>query len=613
MKLIEALHVFGSNPDYKNPKYIIPIKSAVKMLRWWQVDAFKKLKDESFGLVVAFCGSGKTILEVALSIHDIVASDWCQKQLIIVPQSHIGKGFIGDDERNFIMISLNGVIYDWNVEHNFCGDADDVIVSLRNWLLTDGKTLGRQFKGGKTVRGLNAVTTHQALGRVWNTLSPREKKIAIRNLTLRVDEAHHISGVYDVLTDEMEDETKAALEAERTNLGDVCGFIMNSKDKTAKLHLATATPMRGDRGIILSDKVRQKFEKYYLDWIAHFKTLGIEIFSLEYEEYVGDPIKNVVARIKKEPKEKHLIVIPSRGNKWRDDGDVMFQKLIKELRKIYPAERILDLVTDSTQAVNKQKLLSEPKTAERESMFDVVVTCMLGREGTDWCPCSRLHNTSCENSITLAVQTGGRPFRRFDGKTMVGIFHYARKFRKPEKGMTKRELFADRTHALLVCMQMDEMIHPIIIPPIEAVSGSHGGSGEHSHNSLLEVFGDQYQTFREDLVEQIECLDEKNAEQIDEVIDGLLDAYKVIENRDGVRDAVRSLVGRMLSPELRQLGINVDFVRKAGFDKIVEKYIPQGKSIFFGEYGTKDWEVLRAIMHGTWMEQFEAYKAAMEK
>lgn len=605
---IQALKVCGCNPNYRDAKFIVPAKQEVKSLRWWQVEAFEKLKDKPLNLTVAFCGSGKSVLQVALAIYEIEVSGWTQKQLIIVPQQHISGGFIGDENRDYITLELNGKVYDWRVEHNFCGDINSVLNALRNWLLADAEELGRQFKGGTLVTGLTAVASHHALGLVWNTFTDAEKAKAAHKLTLRADEAHHISGVYDVLDSDYSPAEMIAIEEERTNLGDVCAFLMNSKDKTIGISLATATPYRGDKGIILDKKASKRFTTYYLDWLEHFNTLGIENFDLEYEEYKDNPIKSVVAKIKSEPKEKHMVVIPSSGTKWRKEGTKELHDLLNALYKVVPKERVLDLVTPSTQDFNKRRLLREPKNANGgKSMFDVVVTCMLGREGTDWCPCSRLHNTSCESSVTLAVQTLGRPFRRFEGKTKVCIRHYVPQFVVPKKGMTKRELLTDRTNALLVCMQLDEMMHPIMIPAIKEKRNASSGSGSKhaSRISLAEVFGCRYQEFKSQLIEEIECLREKDTEQLDMVIDDLLYSYKVDDEDGYVKDGVRAIVLRILSSQLKNEGVDVDFIRKEGFDRIVEKHIDKDTSIFFGSYNKKDWATIRSILRRTFDEQLQ--------
>lgn len=610
---IGSLRVDGQNPEWNSPQYITLPKQNVKSLgdggRKWQPEAYEQLKDKQFAIAAAFCGSGKSILQVALGVHDVVTSGWRQKQLIVVPQSHIHRGFVGDEDLDYIPIVVGGEKYEWKINHNFCDDkSQNVLKALRSWMLESGNTLSQKYRGN-IVSGLNAVTSHQALGLVWGQLTACEKKIAISNLTLRVDEAHHIKGVFDVEENELNDNEKLVMEMEATNLGGICHYIFNSGNKTSKLHLTTATPYRGDRQIILSRHALKRFSVYYLDWIEHFKTLGIEDFYLEYEEYHSDPIAQVVAKIKKEPKEKHLVVIPPTTHKWRDNGEDELQQLLSAIHKVVPKKRVLDLVTPATQDKNKAALLREPKTSGKPSQFDVVVTCMLGREGTDWCPCSRLHNTSCENSVTLAVQTLGRPFRRFDGKRYVRIYYYVPAFAVPKRGMTKRELLSDRTNALLVCMQLDEMCHPILIPLLpKAKDHCDQKHNQNTHTSLAEIFGDQYQKVKQELFEEVECLENKTPEELIAVVEDILDEYGVTDNRENIRDALLALTLRSLSNKLKSLGIDVAFIRKEGFDKIVQENNIRNASIFFGNYNKNDWTIIRSILKSNWDQMYEAYK-----
>jgi hypothetical protein len=608
---IGSLRVSGANPEFNDPKYIIIPQAGVKDLRPWQDESFEQLKDSRFAFIAAFCGAGKSIVQMILAVYDVIESGWQQKQLIVVPQQHISGGFVGDDVLGYIPLSVGGVKYEWLINHNFCSAKSvDVTNRLKQWLLTDSKALSLNHHD-RIITGINAIASHQALSIVWNGLSDRERRRAVKNLTLRIDEAHHVKGVYDDSEEGLTDVQKAVLAHEATNLGNICRFFLNSKDQSCKLHFSTATPYRGDRGTILSEAVREKFATYYLDWLDHWKTLGIERFDVEYEEYDGDPIRQVVAAIGSEPGEKHMVIIPSSGRGWRKDGPGDLKRMLDAIYKVVPKERVLDLVTPSTQGRNKELLLEEPKApGNRASQFDVVVTCMLGREGTDWCPCSRQYNTSCEASITLAVQTMGRAFRRYEGKNNVKITYYVKQFAMPKKGMTKRELLSDRTNALLVCMQLDEMAHPILIPIIPNGLPSESVSDKpKQHTTLMEVFGDQYQAVKEELIEEIEFLgNDKTSANILDVVNELLDAYDIHENREGVRDALLALALRRLNPEqLGNIGIDVKYIRENGFDKIVEEFDIKGKSFFFGGYSSADWKIIRSIFKSTWEENYEKH------
>jgi hypothetical protein len=602
--IIENLKIHATNDYFDDEAYFAPPSGSTKTLRLWQKDAFEKLRGKRFTLVAAFCGSGKSILQVALAIDDVIQSGYTQKQLIVVPQSHIGAGMIESDGAGCISITVDGELYDWSVQNNYCTvDANNVIESLKAWLLADARKLALHHAPNE-VTGLNAVATHSALCLVWKELSKDQKKQAIQNLTLRIDEAHHIKGVFDFEEDELSSAQQEQIKIDSTCLGDICRYIFNSHVTTSKISLTTATPYRGDGKSILSKSVLDKFTVYYLDWVDHFKTLGIKDFTLEYEEYDENPIALVLDHVRAEPHEKHLIVIPPMNQKWRTETSL--QELIKGLNLIVPSERILDLVTQGAiQDARKTLLLKEPKTpGDGVESFDVVITCMLGREGTDWCPCSRLHNTACENSITLAVQTGGRVFRRYvlednglivGGKTKVKLVYYVPRFVAPKLGMTKRELLSDRSNALLFCMQISEMCHPILIPITnQSTDSKFGHKSSPSHVSLAKVFGDHYQSMKRMLFQSADVL---TGGGIEDAIDNVIDVYGVTENITDIKDGLRCLVLRSVSSTLRDLGIDIQFIRElGGFDRIIEDYDLKGRSIFFGDYNEHDWPIIRSIV-----------------
>lgn len=603
------------DPLYLEQQYFYPVNCKTKKMFGWQQKAFDKGKDARFFAIQAFCGSGKSILQLQLAIYDIIQSGYTQKQLVVVPQQHIHKGFVGDGDLKWMSVSQNDVDYVWNVqpEHNFCDRNNQrVLENLKHWLLTPSHKLAKGFKG-RTLGGLNAVCSHMALVLVWDMLTEKEKKVAIKNLTLRIDEAHHISNVFlDVQEEELEPEEREAIERTATGLGRICTYIINSKEKTVKLCLTTATMYRGDCMTILSPLVRQKFKEYNLDWIEHFKALGIKSFYLQYEEYKNNPINQLVKRIKSEPSEKHFVVVPSTGSRWR----LKEEDYLPIVEKLQAAGlRVLDLVNKPTQDKRKDELLAEPKYEVKDSKYDVVVVCKMGREGTDWCPCSRLHNTACENTITLAIQTIGRPFRRFQGKEIIKIYHYVRQFKKIRKGITKRELFSDRTNAILVCMQLNDMMNPVMVPVIPKQGNSNGRS---THVPLSEIFGDQFENVKKEFLERWETDLEWNdngkptRESLYALADSICDEYGVplMDEDDDEGKWVRwALVKRILieQPEsIKIKGMSVEFIREH-FDKIIEE-TNFDRSIYFGNYVGKDWEIVRKIVEEDWEDKVKQVK-----
>lgn len=599
---MKQFSLFVHNPNFRDVKYIDFSKGKTKPLRDWQHDCMynyainKQGNMERFLSIQAFCGSGKSYLQVHLAVYDIVHSGFKQKQLFLVPQEHIHKGFIGDGDLNHMHLLQDGVEYDWIIpeDNNFCTGADR-IEKLKKWLLTSSEemTVGPIQNDGtpnRSIGDIAAVSSHTAFCAAViqimkdPTISEEQKKQLFANTTLRLDEAHHIKGVY--IEDELEDAEKMLVDKTSSILGRICRNIINSDDVTSKIHLTTATLFRGDHGTILFPKVRSKFVEYFLDWIEHFSKIGIETFSFSYEEYVANPIKQIVKNILNRPNGKHYVVLPSVGQKWRKEESL--QMLLNELYKIYPSNRVLDLVTPETQKKNKKMLLSEPKINDpnNPSKFDVIVVCQLGREGTDWCCCSAIHNTSVENSVTLALQTLGRLFRLFDGKTVVEAIHYVRQFELNSN--IKREIFTDRNNMILMYLQMSEMIYPIFVEPKIPEEG--GANRGYQKSTLWNVFGSEFLRVKVDLIEGYELLETKSEEQVRELCNEICKNYGV-EPNESIVDALLVLILRAVSktPEIKS--IDVSFIRQAGFDK-VEKF----QSLYFGDYKHSDYKTVRDIV-----------------
>jgi superfamily II DNA or RNA helicase len=456
------------NPHWDNPQKIYKFKAGLKELWKWQKECFSAIDEFCrFALIQAPCGSGKTSMQIALAIKDIIMSNWKRKQLIVVPDTSISKGFTIKGDLNYFdfMLNIKGRRkYTWQIlpEHNFCLKEPKNIKRLKKWCLTSPEKLRKGFYGTRIIGGINAICCYSSLVAVWKSLTEEEKKIFIRNLTLRIDEAHHLNCLH--METELNEEELIAYEENMNQISDICQYILNSKTRSSKIHLSTATFFRGDRIKILSKNVRKRFTFYYLDWTEHFESLGIKSFEFKYEEYKGvNPIKEIIENIKKEPKEKHLIVIPPIKNKWRKSSS--FKSLMSSIKKELPNHRVLDLVTKTTQYENRANHLDkEPESIkDGESKIDIVVACNLFNEGTDWCPCSRVHNTSCGNSITKEVQILGRLFRRFEPKETTKMISYIKTFKISGNEEQIRQKISDRTNTLLAAMQINEFTCPIII------------------------------------------------------------------------------------------------------------------------------------------------------
>ena len=137
-------------PEDQSVEFFASMELLSKTLYGWQREAIKRaltMKKKKgkeylvrFFSIQAPCGCGKTTLLIALSIYDIIKSNFRQKQLIIVPQSHIGRGYTGEKGIDYISIKLeDGETYQWQVlrKQNFCSRDLTVAKSkaLKKWIL----------------------------------------------------------------------------------------------------------------------------------------------------------------------------------------------------------------------------------------------------------------------------------------------------------------------------------------------------------------------------------------------------------------------------------------------------------------------------------------------
>lgn len=593
-------------PVRQDTKYFKYPDLETKELFTWQKKALKKSIGknrhglsfmERFYAAQAPCGAGKTTYTIASAITDIVMSGMTQKQLFIVPMRHIGEGFTRADEFDTMSVKIGQKVWEWHIHDNFCKFPS--VKKLKKWLLTPAEKLGKECSGN-VIRGLNAVCCYQSLVAVWNSLTESEKKIAIKNLTLRIDEAHHLKHVLDEMEFESEKE-KQMYHDDATAIGRICTFIVNCKDvKTSKIHTTSATMYRGDMKFIFSDSIKDVFKYFNYSWAEHFQTLGISQFDLLYKEFESDPINLIVDAIAKEPNEYHLVLFPSKGNRWRtktgNDTDRLIDALVDKGIK---REEILDLVTQSLQIKNKELLLKEPQSYNKDNLpkFKVVVACALGREGTNWPCCSRLHNTVCEKSITQAMQSLGRILRRFLGKTKIVSTMYMKKFIAP-KDITKKDLLDDRQTAMLLCMVIKNEFMPIMFPDIPA-DEQDKKSKKHQTN-LQDFLGEKFQSVMLELAKRHDCLENKDDKSVTDMIHELLQDYGIKDNIDNITDAMKvNIIRQSMKNDQFTLpifeGIDISIMREIGYNRIREYCNP---TLHFGaSMGNckKDFEILKQL------------------
>lgn len=586
----------ATNLEYRNPKYLDKKAIGVdKTLgsagRDWQVKILGMFKDSRFSELTCPCGAGKSTAQVGLAIQDVIESKYERLQLFVMPQTHIAEGFFKKNGE-YTTIRIGDQVYTVSVspEHNFCSASS--IKRLKK-LLVSRKGLSK-FCRGNVLSGLFAMTSNHALAYAWNSMSAAEKQKAVHNLHLRCDESHHLAMGGD--------------DQDANNLGKIANYILESPDTTARLTFSTATNFRGDQRNICSPAHRGKFTKFALDWIEHWKTIGIRDLFVSFDEFAGNPVAQVVDSVARETNEYHYIAVPPSNAGWRQGYGKSegVNKLVAALKKKWPACRILNLVPQEEQHTGKSALLNEPKTADDGlPQFDVVITCMLGREGTDWCPCSRLHVTYPEGSITLAVQTLGRLLRRFKGKTKAFARYYYPEFPDTDE-LTKSELLDDRKNALLLMTQIDEQFFPILFPSLPREGGKTPGDRGNHMGTLEALIGSQaYIALKRDFLSQaadygLASMDSAGsgyADALADVIDSAIDSADVPEEfYDDAVETLQAIWLRCASPKFR--GINISFVRESGFHKLVAKTTKFGRTLI-GHHDVRKMERMREIVRTT--------------
>src|SRR5581483_8208681 len=102
-----------------------PYMRAIKELRKWQSEAVQTGRDARYYLCQAPGGSGKSLVQVMLAQADIRETG--NKQLILVPQSHIHHTFFDVDAIRFTLPGDNEKSK-WQIGHNLCSCSENAKV-----------------------------------------------------------------------------------------------------------------------------------------------------------------------------------------------------------------------------------------------------------------------------------------------------------------------------------------------------------------------------------------------------------------------------------------------------------------------------------------------------
>lgn len=573
--------------------------SAVKVAgangRGYQKDGVAKLKGHPLTIYVAPTGSGKTIVQNTLAGIDLVTNSFKRKQLFIAPQRNIGNNFSmeyidSEGIKQFSRIDINGSAYEWQITENYCELVNKKSeANIRAFLLakTPSTKFSDRIKQLKVLDHGLAVCCYPTLVAVWKNLTSSEKDYVSQTTAIRIDEVHHLR------LDGLDDDGC-------NQLGRVIRDFIARK---GHLHCTTATMFRGDRASILNNLDIGRFKKYKVDWMTFWKSTGIDRLSMNFSAFSdSDDLLGILEKsIKKEKSQKHIIIVPSdnTGMFKYIDKSVWVKKLVRKMKAIYGSNRVLDLIYN--QDTDKQRLLSENKD------FDCVVTCMIGREGTDWPACSRVHNLVLDRNVLQPIQKLGRATRRYKSKHNIVMTCYIEHFNDWDSdGDELQNKFTDYFNAILAMSIYDDLFYPIklpvIKPPLEATDKDDDDDDHGDREKtvdLQDVFEtEKYHQIKTEVYQLVTMLasnDIKDADEVKEEIEAIVKKYEkhmiVPVPRDELVAALYIDVARRCDTKSKKIRAEIDgyassWIRKMGFETIFKKNIA-GKSFFEGTASTK--------------------------
>lgn len=578
-------------------------------LKQWQNEAFMTLKDSKRGFIKAFCGSGKTIAARSIGAYKVIKYGLIQ--VYCVPHTDIGNDGFGDFCNIEIPFEGKTKIVKCYSPMNFCRATSWKIKNFIEIMTNEPKV---NVDGVSKYQQI--VVTHQLLNLAIKHIRKKKNSSELlrkfnSNKSFWIDEGHHIKGA------ETESEKKT-----RNLLGNFVEHITENPELNTEIFAMTATPYRADHGCIISEKYVESFDSYSLDFLRHFKTLGIDSVEIKYETYKDKKqlFRSIVSKIVKEIDKKHFVFVPPTGRKWRKnkkDVYLLFNEIYKGIMKKLGVDlqtaksMVLDLVTEKTQKAYDKLLKQEPKNGQQHtSKFTVVVACMKCREGSDWCPADRLHNTSMERSPPLNFQTNGRLFRKYPGKDNVKIYGYLPDFKTVSKN--RRELISDTVNAMLHYMLMDDLLNPIMveIPCFYQKNNKEKTStySKRRKTTLADHFGLNYFKAQEKLLESFgDCdFNDINANKIIlKVINDYLPNKQKYNKKQitEIKNAWKIFLLRSTSENMRNKGVDVSYIRKNGFDIIVEKEGLSG-NIFTANLTVEEMERFREVSRiGCWDDE----------
>lgn len=547
-------------------------------LRPSQAEAFDVIGPAQFGILNGPTGWGKTLLQVAVAGQRLMSHER-HRILIAIPQNVISKGFVKP-----VRIELpGGQSVDWAVGENLCLRRPAKIDTLKAFL---------GGEPGPSVESRVLVATHSGLAKAVQSMSKQDVATAFHDLTLIVDEAHHI---------------QASQKGEANSLGQLLCQILDLNDPTAKVMLATAFFFRGDRIPILDDAHLELFTRHHVPFDQYWNSLAhLKSYKYEFVTYGATIWQELESLLKKDqsptiiycPPENHAL---HQRKPKRDLVDHVVRLLQKHYRGstlwkpgVGDSERrlILDFVDERNRS---EKIAFAMQHGDR---IAAVLTIGMFREGADWVQARRVIDLIPSNSDQDRNQRFGRLIRDCEGKESVEYYSFfpcSMTGNADEQRQCLSNLFAHFQASLV----LENAIHPVKV----GYEAKHGGksSDRAEYIDFLGTFdGQMQQTILEESLEaliQLAAACEARgtvvtpADARSRIID-TLEFLNIVENQGELAKQIVVLFRRRFNPQ-----VTTSELVDAGFDKVWSAEILEGiLGYSAGINGAQTFEEIRQVI-----------------
>lgn len=395
-------------------------------LRNWQEDCYQRLRNAQYSLVCTPTGAGKTTALAAIIAHKML-EDKSKKTIIVVPQFSIAKGFLC---KQFCLPTGEKITIE--PYENLAFDTEAKSDRLIEWISRkkhSRKDLNDRILVCCTATFVNAIS-HIMRDR-------NRRKTVLSNLITVLDEAHHARN------DDINDETN--------QLGSIVHSLYEMAQRKEivenQIIMATATFYRGDKCQIISDEMKQSFQRYDMAWdtwlsqMNHLKSFTYQyVFESPLEGYFGG-MERAIDDLFDSGKRKLIIYLPQVNsifdhfcsNKYEQVKEIVniLAKKTKSKVSIAPdglivlrsgknQYKILDLVDERNRKKKKEFFEHTDINADKDAI-DCVIALNMFTEGSDWQHADGMVITGYRDSLTDLIQRIGRVLRDSAGKDTAKI------------------------------------------------------------------------------------------------------------------------------------------------------------------------------------------------